>query len=92
MTDTSFGQKPPRFKKIPGVPTLKTYPVEGMESGIKIGGSVGAVLGVFICAYWGDVYIGSADLVVVGCMGAAGAFVGFLLGALTDKLRGKWNS
>lgn len=92
MTDETGMKKLPRFKKIPGVPTLKTYPIEGMERGIEAGGSIGALLGIGLCVYWGVISVLVADLVVIGGLTVVGAFFGFLLGALWDKITGKWDT
>ncbi len=91
MFEKTPEKRPPRYKKLAGVPTLRTYPIEGMEKGIKIGGAVGGIIGLGLWAYWRH-YLGEAGLLVMGGCSVIGSFIGFLLGALTDKLRGKWDS
>jgi hypothetical protein len=91
MTENNLGKRPPRFKKILGVPTLKTYPIEGMERGIKIGGGVGAIVGMGLWIHWSQSF-DEIGLLVAGGFALIGSIIGILLGALTDKLRGKWDS
>ncbi len=91
MMDRNINTEKPRFKKILGVPTLKTYPIEGMQKGIEIGGGVGTVIGFGLWVYWGH-FLCEAGLLLMGGCALAGSFVGFLLGAFIDKVRGKWDS
>ncbi len=71
---------------------MKPYPIEGMEWGIKIGGVIGFTVGSGLWFYWSGYHFMRTGLLVAGGCALIGAFFGFLLGALSDKVSGKWKS
>jgi hypothetical protein len=99
--------KRPRFKKLEGVPTLKVYPVEGIEAGLKVGMILGGAIGLLVFFLLDKHYVNSEfwhylsstsdgdsilNIVIIFLVPFVfvGAIAGICLGALVDKLRGKW--